>query len=416
MRTKTYGIGIMAIVMLCLGTFAARGQTPPEQLNAAIRAKSQELQEIERQLEETQKNLSATQEEKRTLSNELAEIQRNIKQLDLGMKSNTIKIGKLNLEITGLAQNIKETERQIAVKTAATENLIKEIQELDDTDPFIVFLKHKTLGGAVEEQSRLTELNGNLAKATAALAAMNAERQGKLEATTAKKTAVESEYDTLTARKSIVEDKKKEQQQILTITKNKEKNYQDLAAELAKRQAEIAAEIEAIDAALRLKINPNELPTLRKGVLGWPAPENPRITQGYGSTAFALRGGYKGKWHNGIDIGGAAGSTITAAEEGTVVAAGNQDLYCKRGAYGKFVVIRHPNNLVTLYGHMSKLNVTAGQRVARGETIGYMGNTGYAFGVHLHFTLYDGTTFAMGGSRSCGPMPTGGDLDPRPYL
>ena len=99
-----------------------------------------------------------------------------------------------------------------------------------------------------------------------------------------------------------------------------------------------------------------------------------------------------------------------------MVAAGNQDLYCKRGAYGKFVAIRHPNNLVTLYGHMSKLNVTTGQRVTRGETIGYMGNTGYAFGVHLHFTVYDGTTFAMGGSRVCGPMPTGGDMDPEPYL
>ncbi len=405
----------IAILFLTL-PFATQGELPPEQLNVAIQEKAKQLEEIQRQLEETQKNLSATQEEKRTLTGELTLIQKNIKQLDLGMKSNTVKIGKLNLEITGLAQAIRETDRQIGVKTAAAENIIKEVQQLDDTDPLLIFLKHETLSKAVEEQSRLTEMNSDLAQATAELQALNDERQGKLKKTTEKKAAVEGEYKTLTARKSVVEDKKKEQQEILAATKNKEKTYQELAADLAKRQAEIAAEIEAIDAALRLKINPNGLPTVRKGVLGWPVPDTMRITQKYGATAFALRGGYKGKWHNGIDIGGASGAVIASAEEGVVVAAGNQDLYCKRGAYGKFVAIRHSNNLVTLYGHMSKLNVTAGQRVTRGETIGYMGNTGYAFGVHLHFTVYDGTTFNMGGSRMCGPMPTGGDMNPEPYL
>ena len=392
------------------------GQLPPEQINSAIQEKSRELLGIQRQLEETQKNLNATQEEKRTLTNEIAQIQTSIKQLDLGMKSNTVKIGKLNLEITGLAQAIQETEREIAVKTAATENILKEVQQLDDTDPLLVFLKHGTLGQAIEEQSRLTEINGDLAEASKALQNLNDERAGKLKATSIKKSAVETEYVSLTARKSIVLEKKKEQQEILSVTKNKEKTYQELAAELAKRQTEIAAEIEAMDATLRLKIDPNAVPTKRKGVLGWPAPESARLTQGYGGTAFALKGGYKGRWHNGVDFGGASGSLIAAAEEGTVLAAGNQDLYCKRGAYGKFVVIRHSNNLVTLYAHMSKLNVTAGQRVVRGETIGYMGNSGYSFGTHLHFTVYDGTTFSMRGSRTCGPMPSGGDMDPQPYL
>lgn len=403
-------------VIACLVPFSVSGELPPEQLSGAIQEKSRELQEIQRQLEETQKNLSETQETKRSLANELSQIQKNIKQLDLGMKSNTTKIGKLSLEINGLTQTIRETNREIALKVAATGNIIKEIQRIDDTDPLIVFLKHDTLASAVGEQSQLTEINGDLAKATGELQNLNDARQGKLKQTSIKKNAVESESAALTARKSIVEDKKKERQEVLAVTKNKEKTYQELAAELAKRQAEIASEIEAMDAALRLKINPNELPTKRRGVLGWPTPDNQRITQGYGGTAFALRGGYKGKWHNGIDIGGPAGAIISAAEEGIVIAAGNQDLYCKRGAYGKFIVIKHPNNLTTLYSHMSQLNVVTGQRVARGETIGYMGNTGYAFGAHLHFTLYDGTTFSMRGSRTCGPMPSGGDMDPQPYL
>lgn len=407
---------IACVLVAFLVPLAVRAQLPPEQLNNALQEKSKQLQEIQRQLEETQKNLSETQETKRSLTSELSQIKKNIKQLDLGMKSNTVKIGKLTLEISGLEQTIRETDRQIAVKAAATENIIKEIQQLDDTNPLIVFLKHNTLGEAVGEQSRLTEMNGNLTKAMGELKELNNTRQEKLKEKSEKKQSVQSEYETLGARKSIVKDKEKERQEVLTVTKNQEKTYQELATDLAKRQADIAAEIEAMDAALRLKINPNAIPTKRKGVLGWPVPDNARITQGYGGTPFALRGGYKGRWHNGIDIGGALGSIIASAEEGIIVAAGNQDLYCRRGAYGKFVVVKHPNNLVTLYSHMSQLNVSTGQRVARGETIGYMGNTGYAFGSHLHFTVYDGTTFSMRGSRTCGPMPSGGDMDPQPYL
>ncbi len=407
------GFAMLALACAPAGSYAHA--QAPEQLNNAIQAKAKELAEIQRQLEETQKSLSETQVKGQSLNRELGKLKTNIKQLDLGIKANTVKISSLSLEIGSLEETIRETEKKTALKADAVSSLMKEIQQIDEEDPLIVFVRSRTLADAVGEQSHLAELNGDLGKASGELKAANEERKGRLDTKAAKKKSVEGQYRELAAKKGIVEDVKKERQQILAQTKSREKDYQQMVSELAKKQADIAAEIEAIDAQLRARINPNGLPTAVRGVLGWPTP-SPQMTQEYGGTEFALRGGYKGRWHNGVDFGGAYGSPILAAADGVVFAAGNQDTYCPRGAYGKFVIMRHSNNLVTLYGHMSQLGTQVGQLVKRGDTIGYMGKTGYALGTHLHFTVYDGTTFSMRNSKSCGLMPTGGDLDPQKYL
>jgi len=92
---------------------------------------------------------------------------------------------------------------------------------------------------------------------------------------------------------------------------------------------------------------------------------------------------------NGIDIGCRLGTPILAAAEGTVIAAKTG----WSGGYGNMVIISHPNGTQTVYGHMSKIYVSAGQYVADGETIGTTGNTGQSTGPHLHFEIR--------GARNC---------------
>src|SRR5262249_2051532 len=105
-----------------------------------------------------------------------------------------------------------------------------------------------------------------------------------------------------------------------------------------------------------------------------------------------------------------------AADDGVIDATANEDLYCPHGAYGKFITIKHPNGLTTLYGHLSKVLVTAGQSVKRGQLIAYSGNTGDVTGPHLHFTVFATAPYYIDKSKSCGPLPEGGDLDPSGYL
>lgn len=124
----------------------------------------------------------------------------------------------------------------------------------------------------------------------------------------------------------------------------------------------------------------NTGPGVSSGKLMWPVPSLHMIT-----TGFEYRWG---SFHSGIDISGgsAYGKTIVAADGGTVVAAGYS------GSYGNRVEIRHSNGIKTLYGHCSKLLVSPGQKVSKGQAIALVGSTGNSTGPHCHFEVYKGGT------------------------
>ncbi len=88
-------------------------------------------------------------------------------------------------------------------------------------------------------------------------------------------------------------------------------------------------------------------------------------------------------YHKAFDIANRAAGPILAADSGTVVIAGWPD----NSGYGNRVLIDHGNGYSTLYGHLSVIQVTAGQRVNRGDVIGQMGSTGRSTGTHLHFEI-----------------------------
>ena len=94
---------------------------------------------------------------------------------------------------------------------------------------------------------------------------------------------------------------------------------------------------------------------------------------------------YFGAYHTGVDIDGACGDPVWAAESGRVVSAGWY------GGYGNQVVIDHGNGLRTRYGHMTSINVSNGQTVSRGQYLGSEGTTGRSTGCHIHFeTMVNG--------------------------
>ncbi len=106
-----------------------------------------------------------------------------------------------------------------------------------------------------------------------------------------------------------------------------------------------------------------------------------RIASGYGYRIDPI---YKTiKMHAGLDFTAPQGTPIYATADGTVKTAGHSD-----GGYGNYVVINHGYGYETLYGHMVRIKARTGQRVKRGEVIGYVGSTGKSTGPHCHYEVH----------------------------
>lgn len=115
---------------------------------------------------------------------------------------------------------------------------------------------------------------------------------------------------------------------------------------------------------IKVKIVANYAP-----VKTWPVPKN------YISTYFSFS-------HQGIDIPAPYGYPIQAFEKGKVFFAG-----WSNNGFGKLVIIRHDNGLITKYAHLSTINVEKGEEIAAKTTVGRVGATGFATGAHLHFEI-----------------------------
>jgi murein DD-endopeptidase MepM/ murein hydrolase activator NlpD len=104
-----------------------------------------------------------------------------------------------------------------------------------------------------------------------------------------------------------------------------------------------------------------------------------KFSSGYGYRSAPTRGASRN--HKGIDIPGPVGTPIYATADGTI---GRAQWV---GGYGKYVEINHGNAVQTRYGHLSAMNVVPGQRIRKGDILGYMGSTGRSTGSHLHYEV-----------------------------
>lgn len=104
-----------------------------------------------------------------------------------------------------------------------------------------------------------------------------------------------------------------------------------------------------------------------------------QLSSGYGMRVHPVTG--RLARHNGIDIPAPHGTAIYATADGIIGRAQ------RLGGYGLYVEVEHGNNIQTRYGHMSSFIVAAGQRVKKGDILGYVGSTGRSTGNHLHYEV-----------------------------
>lgn len=392
-------------------------------LRQAIEAKNNEIKKLEEEAAKYRGEIAARQVQAKTLVGELARIDGAIAQLRREINLTQRQVQKKELEIRELGLEIQDKHAAAATLQGGLGAVIRALSEHDRQSLLAALVRHDRLSTFLQQFDDAAFLQKKVLTTIDALRTLRTELEGQKTDAEKKQTELTYLQKTLSSQRLIQEGEKKTRNGLLRATKNQEKEYQKLLADSKAKRSALEDEIRSIEEKIRVTIDPSSLPSKGTGVLGYPLPavllnicatsvkQDPNtncLTQYFGNTSFAAIGAYNGKGHNGIDFRADIGTSVSSSEKGVVTAVGDTDLGCNRASYGKWILIKHPNNLSTLYAHLSAIGVITGKEVSRGSLIGYSGMTGYATGPHLHFSVFatQGVSVQDIRSKVCGRMMT----------
>ncbi|MEX0933288.1 MAG: peptidoglycan DD-metalloendopeptidase family protein [Candidatus Paceibacterota bacterium] len=409
--TSTYHRFVLRLtVCLLFATFlsafflSASAQNATE-IEKKIELRSSDIDRLEREISQFQQQITSIGREKQTLENEIEVLELSERKLNADIQLAETKIALAEATINSLQAEISVAERKINLNKEAITGTLQAVQKQSDDSLVEAMLRHENLSEYWGQQDMLFAFQSSVSTSVEQLARLRSELENKKASQQALKSEEVALQNELQAKAGLVIENKAEQTRILSVTENKESEYQKLLTEKKKLKTAFEAEIRELESQLNLNVDPGAIPSAAPGVLAWPV-DNVYITQYFGNTAFATSNPqiYSGGGHNGIDLGVGIGTSVKSAASGVVVGTGNTDLVCPNASYGQWVLVRHNNGLSTLYAHLSQINVSEGQVVGRGDVVAYSGNTGYSTGPHLHFTVYasDGVKVSTMPSRACG--------------
>ncbi len=354
------------------------------ELQQRIGEQNASLLKIEKEIQEYTSKARASTKQANTLKNTLGALENARKKLALEIAANRIKIERARLSIASLAIQIDSKEDKIAADKEVLLELTRAIVMEDGNSPLYALLRGESISQILDTTERLGEVEEavqtNLRNVRSLKAALTVDKS----ATEEQRKTLEQLQRTVSDQKKIADDASKQQTKLLAETKNQEANYRKLVQKKITEKAAVEKELLNFESQLKTIIDQSRLPSTKKATLVWPVA-TVRLTQQFGDTAFARSGAYNGKGHNGIDLGGPTGTPILTALTGIVKGTGNTDQTCSGASYGQWVLIEHANGLSTLYAHLSLTKVSTGQTLQTADLVGYMGQTGYATGPHLHF-------------------------------
>lgn len=398
------------VLILALGfTIIAPSQT--------TLAQASRLQDLNRQKSELQKQIDAKKQEEKE-KREKAEAEKK-RQAEL----NTA-IKKLNNDIGSTESRIRKTQDQIESTQGA---IVTKQEEIVGKEADLAKKKEETFETAVElhiayEQGnelyavlgsdriskaidQVNDFNGltdkllidaeNLERERQNLMTQKVELQQQEQNLKTQKNQLAAYQRALDVQKSqkatLVGESKEAQEKFLTEASEANK----VSEQLKKQFAAVANEEAAMRRAASKRSNASAARSTNPSALGFVWPADGVITTYFGGqTPFQ-------NYHTGLDVAESAGSPVVASAAGAVTVAtkmccsdysGTVD---KSYGYGNWVEVKHDNGYISRYAHLMEFAVTPGDRVERGQVVGYMGGgrgmagAGWSTGPHLHFEIWD---------------------------
>jgi murein DD-endopeptidase MepM/ murein hydrolase activator NlpD len=364
----------------------------PEDLDAKIEQVRHERDALVAEQKRLQAELNAISGQSQSLATAVKSLDATRAKLANDIKITQSKIASANLDMKMLASSADEKGQQIITHKKAIASVLQELSIKDSGNLLLDILAHDQISDVWGDRARLESLNENLSQEVNVLRQTRQVLDKEKVLTEKTKQELLELQDELGGQKKVVENSQSAKAKLLAETKSKEAEYQRMLAENIARQKQFEDELYKFESQLKVNLDPTLVPAPKAGVLSWPL-DYVYITQRFGKTVGAERL-YASGTHNGVDFRAAQGTPVKAMLDGVVAGVGNTDIQRGCYSYGRWVLIKYPNGLTSIYGHLSAATVKQGQAVSTGQVVGYSGGTprtdgaGYSTGPHLHVGLF----------------------------
>jgi len=340
----------------------------------------EELEQIKKQKEETEQKIEEVKKQESVYLKDVKAVETDLLQSlsqldDLNDKLSEAKsdVDKTTIELVLKEQELKEIEKELADKISILNNRVTSIYKRGNGNLLEVILKSEDF---LEFVSRLKLMTLLASEDAAIIKEIKDKREANLNI-----------KKTILGLREKQEQTKEEVEKLVIQAETKQSEIEDIYSEksdlLAKTRADknallaLEREFENKEAEINRILESYKYGNAPGGKFLWPVSSY--ISSGFGWRIHPILG-YK-RFHSGIDLVASSGTPVKSADGGEVISA----VY--DGGYGYSILVYHGGGVATFYAHLSRVLVSTGQRVEKGQVIGNVGSTGWATGPHLHFEV-----------------------------
>ncbi|MFA6553440.1 MAG: peptidoglycan DD-metalloendopeptidase family protein [Patescibacteria group bacterium] len=355
------------------------------ELNQALDEKRKAIEDLKKRTETYQSNIEVKQQEAVTLQNQLSLIDLQVQQAENDIETVKAEVEAVNLEIGELDAQISQRTDELTYNKKVLAEYLRAINKYDQKTYLEIFMSNGSFSEFFDQMQYTQELQGQaqstLKSVQDAKSALDDQKSAKDE----KKNELTALSDKLSASITNLASQKDYKSNLLSDTKNSEVKFTDLLEVAKKEQLAAEAEMNTLESKAREKLQDEGVDLNIDSTFIWPASPTKGISAYFHDPTYIFKKYFQ---HPAIDIPTAQGTAIRAADNGYVVRAKNA------GMGYSYVMLVHNNQLSTVYGHMSRIDVSEDSYVVRGQQIGLSGGTpgttgagSFTTGPHLHFEV-----------------------------
>lgn len=355
---KVLGIALLVGLVFCSSGLAA--EKVEEQAK---------LQKIQEQLKESRQKLQQTKQQQQEVLGKLVVITSQLRQANKKLNQAKEKIVVNESRIGQLTSELRQTQGELEKNSGLMAGRIQEAYKSSGTNYFDLVFGSRSMSDFLNRMYFFEKIIGQDTRLVEEIKGDLRMTKSRREVLSDRTQEIKELSQVIVEQKKEISEQAQEKKKVFESLKEREAEYENRIAELERSSRELEVLIQK-KMAERSKAG---IVARGSGTLVWPLKG--RITSRYG--VYRRRGHH----HTGVDIAAPHGTPIVAADGGEVIFSGWWD------GYGKALVIDHGRGRTTVYGHMSRIYLQVGAQVAKGQTIGLEGSTGYSTGPHLHFEV-----------------------------